>query len=317
MPSDFPRRAARPAFTLIELLVVIAIIAVLIALLLPAVQQAREAARRTQCKNNLKQLGLALHNYHDSLNVFPFGSTYASSGPNYGPKHTWVEYILPYVDQAPLYNQLNFSANNDAGNNQTLLANQIFPFVGCPSNPGYSQLYPNGSPSGWAEYTGLHMPLHYPLCAGTMLPDTATPDCASYPSFCITETTNNWVHSGMVSGPGVFNRGAQTSRLRDITDGASNTFLAGERNAQECDWGGAFCWNFPVAYTAQKVNSPSRTADPSKWWINCGFSSYHVGGAQMLMGDGGVHFISSNIDFTLWCRLGDKADGNVASVPGS
>src|ERR1700761_7427542 len=100
------RRPAAAGFTLIELLVVIAIIAVLIALLLPAVQQAREAARRTQCKNSLKQLGLALHNYHDSLNVFPFGSTYASSGPVYGPKHTWVEYILPYVDQAPLYLQL-------------------------------------------------------------------------------------------------------------------------------------------------------------------------------------------------------------------
>src|SRR4051794_39159605 len=100
-PMSTLRRSHRLGFTLIELLVVIAIIAVLIALLLPAVQQAREAARRTQCKNNLKQIGLALHNYHDSVGMFPYASTY----PMNAPKHTWVELILPYIDSAPLYSQ--------------------------------------------------------------------------------------------------------------------------------------------------------------------------------------------------------------------
>jgi prepilin-type N-terminal cleavage/methylation domain-containing protein len=307
------RPTDRAAFTLIELLVVIAIIAVLIALLLPAVQQAREAARRTQCKNNLKQLGLALHNYHDTLTVFPYGSSY----PSYGPKHVWAEFIFPYVDQAPIFNQLDFTSNNDVGNNQTLLANRSFAFLGCPSNPGMSQFYPNGSTGGWAEYSGPHMPLHYPLCAGSILPDYLPPDCGSNPSFCVSESSDNWGASGATHGPGVFNRGVLTSRLRDLTDGASNTFLAGERNAQLCNWGGAFTWNFPVAYTGQKLNSPTRNTDINQWWVNCGFSSYHVGGGQMLMGDGAVHFISSNIDFVLWCRLGDMADGNVASLPGS
>ncbi|MDB5338411.1 MAG: hypothetical protein JWN70_4030, partial [Planctomycetaceae bacterium] len=98
------RRTDRSGFTLIELLVVIAIIAVLIALLLPAVQQAREAARRSQCKNNLKQLGLALHNYHDTYGVFPYAQTPCCSGG-----HTWVEMLLPFMDQAPMYNQINFN----------------------------------------------------------------------------------------------------------------------------------------------------------------------------------------------------------------
>src|SRR5437879_1131540 len=100
----------RGGFTLIELLVVIAIIAVLIALLLPAVQQARESARRTQCKNNLKQIGLAMHNYHDANLTFPYASTYFAPGN----KHTWVEFILPHIDQAPLYNSINFNIPNES-----------------------------------------------------------------------------------------------------------------------------------------------------------------------------------------------------------
>src|SRR6187401_2033342 len=112
----------RRAFTLIELLVVIAIIAILIALLLPAVQQAREAARRTQCKNNMKQIGLALHNYHDTMQVFPinyrlqFNATTAPAGdPAFDQTswtaRSWIQFCLPYIDQAPLYNQIDFSRN--------------------------------------------------------------------------------------------------------------------------------------------------------------------------------------------------------------
>src|SRR6186713_2532511 len=111
--------APRRAFTLIELLVVIAIIAILIALLLPAVQQAREAARRTQCKNNLKQISLALHNYHDVFNTFPPGQVYCQAGPTVCNANrptwsfgwTWTTFLLPYIDQAPLFNKFDTSRN--------------------------------------------------------------------------------------------------------------------------------------------------------------------------------------------------------------
>jgi len=118
-------------FTLIELLVVIAIIAILIALLLPAVQQAREAARRTQCRNKLKQLGLALHNYHDAFTTFPIGTQW-NANPN------WRIGILPYLDQAPLYNSLNlssgFMAHNGMGSNDILYDVELNAYV-CPSSP--------------------------------------------------------------------------------------------------------------------------------------------------------------------------------------
>src|SRR3546814_780854 len=106
------QRVSHKGFTLIELLVVIAIIAVLVALLLPAVQQAREAARRSQCKNNLKQIGLALHNYHDTHRVFPPGqmSWFGSDlfPLNAGARISWMQQILPFIDQAPLYNSFNW-----------------------------------------------------------------------------------------------------------------------------------------------------------------------------------------------------------------
>ena len=138
-------RSRRSAFTLIELLVVIAIIAVLIALLLPAVQQAREAARRSQCKNNLKQYGLALHNYHDNYGCFPIGSEANWSN---GAFLSWQSRILPYVDQSPIYNQINFSTPGVIGINLSdgqPLRMHTLPYASCPSDDsqriigGYAQ----------------------------------------------------------------------------------------------------------------------------------------------------------------------------------
>lgn len=312
-----PQQKTRAGFTLIELLVVIAIIAVLIALLLPAVQQAREAARRTQCKNNLKQIGLALHNYHDAVNAFPYASTYPI-GAQY--KHTWVELIMPQIDNAPLYNQINFSLPNDAttpSNNQVLFANKSFGFIKCPSNP-YGEKLTCKDGSLFREYPTSIQGLSYPLMSGSIQPDSVPPDCGCENCFCNTETTavHSWNASqAYMNFPGIFNRGITTSRMKDITDGTSNTIMAAERNAEECGWGGAFSWNFTNVYTGQKINSPTRTTNiGSDWWRNCGSSSYHVGGAHALMADGAVRFLSSNIDHRTYCALGDKADGQTASV---
>jgi prepilin-type N-terminal cleavage/methylation domain-containing protein len=303
------QRLGRRAFTLVELLVVIAIIGILIALLLPAVQAAREAARRTECTNKLKQIALGLQNYHDINRSFPFASTYVS--PN-ATKHTWVELILPLVEQTALYSKLNFSYGNEATQNVALHTAQL-DFLVCPSNPLGRQNFPIGA-TLWAESNFAHAGLDYPLCAGTIRPDGPTPDCPSDGSFCISETSSTQTWGTFQRGPGVFNRNATTTRFADVTDGTSNVFLAGERLSQQCNWGGALTWNFPLAFMGQKPNSPTRNSVITDYKRNCGFSSQHPAGLNMALCDGSVRSIPATIDFVIWCRLGDKSDGNSVSV---
>lgn len=306
----FPVRPRR-GFTLVELLVVIAIIGVLVALLLPAVQAAREAARRMQCSNKLKQIGLALHNYHDTILSFPYGSTYAATAP--ATNHTWVELLLPYIEQSALHGNLNFSQPNNHADNVELVGLKL-DFLSCPSNPRTNQQFPNGA-TVW-DGGFAHQGLDYPLCAGTMRPDGTTPDCTTEPSFCISEDSNtqSWGTATRIP-PGCFSRNIYAPRMADITDGTSNTFLAGERLAQGCNWGGAFSVNFPIAFMGQKPNSPTRSTDRNDYRRNCGFSSQHPSGLNMLLGDASVRLIPATIDFTVWSRTGDKADGNVVALP--
>lgn len=334
-------RIKRPGFTLIELLVVIAIIAVLIALLLPAVQQAREAARRTQCKNQLKQMGLALHNYHDTVNRFP----YAVSGqPEQFAAHTWNEMIFPYIDMAPLYNQINFSVHN--GNNVSvgsggktnyaLLFNMKFPYQGCPSNP-----YSGGVTAyGGASYdigTVSNDPSGNPCLGLNVTPQSYVPsaggcadafgggapfsDCPSPNSYCSLPNTISQ-SSDPARTAGVFNDGLVSLGIRDIIDGTSNTILLGERRGEMSVHGGMFCAQVHILTTGLKINTPNMNtthADGTPggplnlppYRVNIGASSYHVGGAHFLMGDGSVRFINNNIDFVTYNNLGNRADGNV------
>jgi len=315
-------------FTLIELIVVTAVIAVLAALLLPAVQSVREAARRAQCKNNLKQIGLALQGYHDTHSLFPYATTasYLLDTRFSTNKHVWIEMILPYMDESSLFNQINWSQANDTGTNRMLFEGRLVSWLACPTNP-YANTFTTTERLYFQEWgTAIAYPgdgpiqgLAYPLCGGSVYPDYLPPDCVAGPaSFCLSETQNAdgtfpWWHvERLTRYPGIFDRGVTRSRLANILDGASNAFLAGERNAEDCCVGGAWSWNMQIFFTGQKLNSPTRNDNPGNWSRNCGASSFHQGGANFLMADGSVRFVGDSIDFNTYCYLGDKSDGHAA-----
>jgi prepilin-type N-terminal cleavage/methylation domain-containing protein len=347
VPSEFLKR--RRGFTLIELLVVIAIIAILVALLLPAVQQAREAARRAECKSKLKQLGIALHNYHDVHSRFP-GSPMACVRNDTGTNanecwNSWsgIAMLLPFMDQTPLYEAANFdirwnSGVNVNGNVNTAVSRQLIVALLCPSDPTARQ------------WTAASAPSSYMLSAGPVA---------------------NWDRK---TGPGPF--ALQSSKgMRDFTDGTSNTILAGEgvigndKGATAPGRRNSAAGNLVATGTANQYefnNSPANLAaiqtyftncvngvggaalngsddESNRYWaagtvfhgpwfntlmppnsgsngtyktVNCddntsvtdmklkNASSYHVGGAHVLLADGAVFFASETIDHSVWVGAG-------------
>jgi len=305
----------RQGFTLIELLVVIAIIAVLIALLLPAVQAAREAARRAQCTNNLKQIGLALHNYNSSVGAFPYGAnTY-----NIVTGGNWVLMILPQMEQGALYNSYNFSLEtvpriyNTPANTtiQTTVVNSLI----CPSDPQSNK--PIRSDRQELAPTYSAMALWY---AGNMGPsnyDNQVPFCPPSPvnsgtqSFC---AQGNWGSTNGKTGnmTGVFARYEQSQTLAGITDGTSNTFLVGEWLPDQCGWATAFHHNFPMAGTIIPLNLLNEN-NQGLYYRSCGYKSRHSGGANFLMCDGSTRFVKQSINYQTYNAIGSSNMGEVVS----
>lgn len=329
-------------FTLIELLVVIAIIAVLIALLLPAVQQARESARRTECRNKMKQLGLALHNYHEVYQSFPYSGAGPYSGEAFltaiGTEHSWNEFILPQIDQAPLFNQINFSINNGTGTNLTLLNNQTYVFQACPSNPFSSSRVcsdgrkfvnvTSGTASPYVDEIWNTSPMNYAPCAGPTQLDgfpgpsgnPAPMDCADQLGagvlgFCALATSSQYPGGNRAKVPGMFGmNGAVASRISDVTDGTSNTILLCERRGElERSMGIFSSGYFGAVPTGMKINSKYIVPKDAggSYFKNCGASSYHTGGAHFLLGDGAIRFVNENVDFRTYNYLGGKAEGQI------
>ena len=299
------RRRTSRGFTLIELLVVIAIIAILIALLLPAVQQAREAARRTQCKNNLKQIGLAVHNYADVYNALPN----ANCGISDTSGGSLFVSILPFIDQANAYSLFDFNQSNSSTHNVNVTSQQL-PFYLCPSSPMRRAVPSCSSDSGRA-------PGHYAVCGGTedynIYWTTGSPDPMPVQNGAIVYTEST---VGKV-------------RFRDITDGTSTTLMVGETayNLPDYKFSSGSCsgesrysftyWSNPypgsaVCFTASDFN-PHDIADDSIFhseWRKS-FRSDHVGGVQFVFVDGSVHFISENIDADLLDALATRNGGEV------
>ena len=311
----------RRAFTLIELLVVIAIIAILIALLLPAVQQAREAARRTQCKNNLKQIGLALHNYHDVNLLFPAGAYWQNLNSSLRYQQgSMLVHILPYIEQSVMYNEIPLdnpplpsrNVNNARDANNKLLRQKfhVAAFV-CPSDTAGTN-YNNRSTV--QNYAGSKGASSSGTPAGGNPRTNGGPRCPNkYLSF--RKGTN--AGSG-VSGP--FYRTGRSCKMRDVTDGLASTIFVGEvrpecSNHARQGWLQANNGQGLFGTLAPMNLDTCNTSDQSgcNWWNNWtdefGFKSRHVGGCHFLFGDGSVHFLSENIDFDLYNRLGAKDDG--------
>jgi prepilin-type N-terminal cleavage/methylation domain-containing protein/prepilin-type processing-associated H-X9-DG protein len=308
----------RRGFTLIELLVVIAIIAILIALLLPAVQQAREAARRSTCKNNLKQIGLALHNYHDAHLTFPFGGSARYWNGGGETVFNWRVFVLPYLDQAPLYNKMTpyFGGfENDAAKNATMASltvfhEQIIPGYQCPSEPihgiltGLSGDGDNGlggvTKAAVSSYNGSSGPTS-PWAGNCLL-------CTGSVCLCH-DGGNHFGADGKVQG--VMANNAKSTSIRDVIDGTSNTLLAGEVTQIRNGVGNAYAqWDgiWAVSSTVTGINWTARAAG---WRSGHGFASNHAGGAHFLFCDGSVHFLSESLDLATFGLLGAKADDQV------
>lgn len=339
-------RRGRGGFTLVELLVVIAIIGILIALLLPAVQAAREAARRSQCINHLKQLGVALHNHHDTYQRFPPGG--ARDQKPFGQGETdwgssWLVYILPFVEQNAIYDKWVFNSSSGVfnSNNMALINGVVIPTYACPTSPLPTQWCNN---TGGAASATNRMAVHYVAVSGAypgLIPD-------------FTESRyNNVNQGGTVSGGGVLVPNGKL-RFADITDGSSNVMVVSEHanwiylaDGTRKDWRACQPWGWSIGVkstgtppsfypTANDNRSFNQTTirypinqTKGAWGTGNGdcagtgvcldmgcntpLNSAHPGGVNALLGDGSVRFLSQTIPLDLVARLATRDDGKPLS----
>jgi prepilin-type N-terminal cleavage/methylation domain-containing protein len=286
-------RSPRTAFTLVELLVVIAIIGVLVALLLPAVQAAREAARAAQCKNGLKQVGLALHHYHDVSSQLPAG--WIASAPEGPPGWGWSSALLPYFEQKPLF-ESGIKFNLPIDNVQNKAAREtVLPLLLCPSD-GHPKLFTIGADNAPGANHDGGTPL-FKIARSNYVGVFGVQEVEDVPS----------------AGDGVFFHNSRV-RFADVTDGLSNTLMIGERSSR---FGGSV-WAGVVDGASEAMvrivgvgdhtpNHPALHFDD--------FSSYHPSGVHFLAGDGSVHRFNDSINTAVYQALCTRAGSEAAQMP--
>jgi prepilin-type processing-associated H-X9-DG protein len=292
----------RRGFTLVEFLVVAGCSLVLVGLLTPSLESARSAARKAQCKNNMKQLGIAMHNYHETFGVFPPGWVANHRQPNSGFKFGWQTFILPFLEEGPLYRQINFSVPTKTP--MKLLQKRIAVYR-CPVDVT-PDINPIRSKYGTSNYSGNYGVNTF-----------RTPKLELLTNWMATRRTKNWPGQRAVpkSTNGIFHWSSSV-RFRDITDGTSNTFMLGERSA----YSGSGIW--PGVASNEYVNDALTNCAPGNE-INGStraFSSFHGKGAHFLLCDGSARFISQNIssvfdvenrELGLYQKLSIRNDGQV------